>query len=365
MGVSQKGVIYEPGAGGGGDVAAHEAAADPHPNYLRETFTGSPDKFDVLEVTLPGMTDSPIMDTMKYLDFFASRGNPSYQIDTANRVHVFGFFTASGPLSAWDAHEPCYTPGGDVSSDPDIIGERHFLEVVTRDSVLSKRNVRLLSSIYNFGNSTWTGGVKSSAILSRFDVFQFATSDPTSPIGAAINGAGDADFAFGRIAIRSASVGGSDTNTALLIGPPGLGAGIAIWDTRNPNAFSIGPMSWDRGIGPWGEPTAGFGPHTVLVRHLHLYNASGNVQGFARGDHPTHRFASTDVHQNLFGGIRNDGSLHVVPIAVASLPAPTAALAGTRHFVNNATASTFYSIVAGGGSITVPVFCDGTNWRIG
>jgi hypothetical protein len=53
----------------------------------------------------------------------------------------------------------------------------------------------------------------------------------------------------------------------------------------------------------------------------------------------------------------------VTPVAVASLP--TVGIAGRRHFVNNATATTFASIVAGGGANLVPVYDDGTNWRIG
>jgi hypothetical protein len=48
---------------------------------------------------------------------------------------------------------------------------------------------------------------------------------------------------------------------------------------------------------------------------------------------------------------------------VASLP--TAGVKGRRHFVTDANATTFQSIVAGGGTNNVPVFDDGTNWRIG
>lgn len=39
--------------------------------------------------------------------------------------------------------------------------------------------------------------------------------------------------------------------------------------------------------------------------------------------------------------------------------------AGIRAFVTDATATTFASIVAGGGSNKVPVYSDGTDWRIG
>jgi hypothetical protein len=53
------------------------------------------------------------------------------------------------------------------------------------------------------------------------------------------------------------------------------------------------------------------------------------------------------------------------PVAVANLPAAGTAGAGARSMVNDATATTFHSIVAGGGANTVPVFSDGTNWRIG
>lgn len=40
-------------------------------------------------------------------------------------------------------------------------------------------------------------------------------------------------------------------------------------------------------------------------------------------------------------------------------------VAGARAFVSDANATTFASIVAGGGANGVPVYSDGTNWRIG
>ena len=50
---------------------------------------------------------------------------------------------------------------------------------------------------------------------------------------------------------------------------------------------------------------------------------------------------------------------------VASLPSAATVGAGARAMVTNANATTFHSVVAGGGSNVVPVFSDGTNWRIG
>lgn len=55
-------------------------------------------------------------------------------------------------------------------------------------------------------------------------------------------------------------------------------------------------------------------------------------------------------------------------VAVASLPAASAALRGVRSTVNDSNAALtagIGAVVAGGGANTVPVFCDSANWRIG
>lgn len=50
---------------------------------------------------------------------------------------------------------------------------------------------------------------------------------------------------------------------------------------------------------------------------------------------------------------------------VAALPSASGQGAGTKAFATDATATTFASVVAGGGANGVPVYSDGTNWRIG
>jgi len=50
---------------------------------------------------------------------------------------------------------------------------------------------------------------------------------------------------------------------------------------------------------------------------------------------------------------------------VGKLPSAATSGAGVRSFVSDATATTFASIVSGGGTNTVPIYSDGTNWRIG
>lgn len=50
---------------------------------------------------------------------------------------------------------------------------------------------------------------------------------------------------------------------------------------------------------------------------------------------------------------------------VSGLPTASEAGQGARRMVTDANATTFNSIVAAGGSNVVPIFSDGTNWRIG
>lgn len=50
---------------------------------------------------------------------------------------------------------------------------------------------------------------------------------------------------------------------------------------------------------------------------------------------------------------------------VSGLPSISTVPQGTRRTVTDATVTTFASIVAGGGSNVVPVYADGTDWRIG
>lgn len=116
-----------------------------------------------------------------------------------------------------------------------------------------------------------------------------------------------------------------------------------------------------------------------------LYDRSGLAYNFAIGGTVVATLSSTtilpgiDNHTALGGpstrfssvyGVTGifSGALTVSPVAVASLPACTSGMDGARAFVNNATATTFASAVAGSGSNHVPVYCDGSGtptWKIG
>lgn len=57
-------------------------------------------------------------------------------------------------------------------------------------------------------------------------------------------------------------------------------------------------------------------------------------------------------------------SVQTTPIAYAQLPNPVG-IAGTRAFITDGSTSTFNATVTGGGANKVPIFSDGTNWKVG
>lgn len=54
-----------------------------------------------------------------------------------------------------------------------------------------------------------------------------------------------------------------------------------------------------------------------------------------------------------------------VPLTVATLPSAATAGVGSRAFVTDSSVSTFGTTVTAGGSTKVPVYSDGTNWKVG
>jgi hypothetical protein len=61
----------------------------------------------------------------------------------------------------------------------------------------------------------------------------------------------------------------------------------------------------------------------------------------------------------------NQYNFNIGVTTVSGLPSAAAAYTGARAMVTDANATTFASTVAGGGANVVPVYCDGSNWKIG
>ena len=55
----------------------------------------------------------------------------------------------------------------------------------------------------------------------------------------------------------------------------------------------------------------------------------------------------------------------LVNYTVATLPSAVTSGAGARAFVTDALAPTFGATVVTGGAVAVPVYSDGTNWKVG
>ncbi len=97
-------------------------------------------------------------------------------------------------------------------------------------------------------------------------------------------------------------------------------------------------------------------------------STSDNVPVYAASQGDARRFSLTTLVAFLsdaFTSLTASSYIKVSAVAVASLPSAATAGAGARAMVTDATASTFASTVAGGGAITVPVYSDGTNWKVG
>lgn len=68
---------------------------------------------------------------------------------------------------------------------------------------------------------------------------------------------------------------------------------------------------------------------------------------------------------NAFTTLTASSYIKVTPVTVANLPNAATAKQGARAFVTDATSATFNAAVVGGGANVVPVFSDGTGWKVG
>jgi hypothetical protein len=110
---------------------------------------------------------------------------------------------------------------------------------------------------------------------------------------------------------------------------------------------------------------------------LWLGNTSGGIPGYIifNGDNGTTAaitLEGTSGTQALLITSSGAGKLGIEPdfvryrvYTVATLPSAATLGVGSKAFVSDANATTFASVVAGGGANAVPVYSDGASWRIG
>ena len=103
-------------------------------------------------------------------------------------------------------------------------------------------------------------------------------------------------------------------------------------------------------------------PGTTATSYIPTTTAAVTVTDYATSG-PIATLASSPLPGVLLHGL--DAAPTVLPGTYTVATLPTAVTASHRAFVTDANATTFASIVAGGGANGVPVYHDGTNWRIG
>ena len=72
-----------------------------------------------------------------------------------------------------------------------------------------------------------------------------------------------------------------------------------------------------------------------------------------------------NVFRLYFNQVDNAVNRPSTPLRVVDLSSAVVSGVGARSFVIDSSVSTFGSTVAGGGSTKVPVYSDGTNWKVG
>lgn len=100
-----------------------------------------------------------------------------------------------------------------------------------------------------------------------------------------------------------------------------------------------------------------------------LFNDSGVANGSSAFTFNKSTFVVTigdGDNGNISGAnVMSANTIRTIPTTFSSLPTASVAGSGARAIITDANTTTFYSTVDTGGSNIVPVFSDGTNWRVG
>lgn len=134
--------------------------------------------------------------------------------------------------------------------------------------------------------------------------------------------------------------------------------GIASSNHSDPDFFGDTSTSNDAYLYVVGTDSAG--PGDSGAGNLILGSTNGTIKMFVGNT------AQANVVQTVStNGVTISGVVKTVPVTVDTLPGAALVGAGSRAFVTDANAIAFYNIVGNGGGNSVPVFSDGTDWRIG
>ena len=183
------------------------------------------------------------------------------------------------------------------------------------------------------------------------------------------NGSGAATNVYGIRMMDALGIGTIGTQVALFVDPLTRGTGNYVIYSGSTSVPSYHGGRFQVGTPP--QITAsGFTTYGAILSH----DATGNlltnpnftvVSGVVSLKEATAKIVATTTDLQLEGSTKVIANKPIqFPVyTVATLPAATTPY--LKAFVSDANATTFNSIVAGSGANKVPVFSDGTNWRIG
>jgi len=212
------------------------------------------------------------------------------------------------------------------------------------------------------------------------------TSTTSTTLRGSINAAGSISLTA---TAGTVSIGGSVTSGAINIGGSAASATGLITLGRSTGTQTVGIATGANGNGV--TKTVNIGTGTNNSSSTTNVNVGGTVGGgtltfgqststqtvnIANGANASPATKTVNIGTNASTGTTNiaigatggtstttvNGTLRQQTFLVANLPT---GVAGARSFVTNALSPTFGAAVAGGGSVGVPVYHDGTSWKVG
>jgi hypothetical protein len=246
-----------------------------------------------------------------------------------------------------------------------IYGDVVFPAAVASESVIFNKQVSISSN----GTLSVLGGLTAGSSLnltsngtSNNNIATSQTSGSLTIGGASATGA----ITLGRSTVTQAvnmgtgatASGSTKTVNIGINGLAGSTTNIIIGSTAGTGTTTINAGTGTQTVDIANGITASGSTKTINIGSK---GASGSITRIYLGS--TTNPTTSEIYLNGF--VTFSTSIAQTPVAVASLPSGANAFAGDRNFVNNALAPTFGSAVVGGGAVNVPVYYDGTTWRVG
>jgi hypothetical protein len=218
-------------------------------------------------------------------------------------------------------------------------------------------------TVYN----TWSGGALPTPTNYQRGTFDFTTTANTLTIGSQ----GGGTFASTEVPINMVVTGTTvGTFTKNFIGSGQVGLNLPnghIGNSSPGNFFYIEGTYIYFGGGNGNYYTQMQGNTQWIASSTGTWGWANSTPPAGAADTAMARVTAAEAEVNN-GTAAGVAYLRLNGIVVASLPAASATYQGARGTVTNSNATLtagIGAVVAGGGTNIVPVFCDGTNWRIG